>query len=150
MLKAQVGPAMDRQSHILLKTIGDEDRSGLSSGLIRRGSRASAEDQTRAQLQVTDRADLTRTHARTLGKRVGGNPSRVRISYPPQECADEPQRGACRLKSTRPRAACRPADRMGKTRPGFSRAAMYLISDRTVAVCGGLAAQKTFSDEPCG
>ena len=30
-----------------------------------------------------DRADLPRTHVRRLGKRVGGNPSRVRISYPP-------------------------------------------------------------------
>jgi hypothetical protein len=58
--------------------------------------------------------------------------------------AGAPYRGACR------RAACRPADRTGKTRPGFSLAAMYLISARTLAVWGGLAAQKTFSDELCG
>ena len=29
------------------------------------------------------RHDLCRTQPRRLGKRVGGNPSRVRISYPP-------------------------------------------------------------------
>jgi len=48
------------------------------------------------------------------------------------------------------RAACRPAGRTGKTRAGFSLAAMYLISARTLTVWGGLAAQKTFSDELCG
>jgi hypothetical protein len=54
-----------------LKTIRDEGRAGLSSGLIRRGSRTSAEDRTRPQLQVTDHADLPRTHVNRLGKRVG-------------------------------------------------------------------------------
>ena len=58
-------------------------RTGLSSGLIRRGSRASAEDRTRPELQVTDHADLPRTHVHKLGKRVGRQPSRVRISHPP-------------------------------------------------------------------
>jgi hypothetical protein len=61
-----------------------------------------------------------------------------------EQAAQVPYRGAFR------RAACRPADRGAKTRPGFSLAAMYLISARTLAVWGGLAAQNTFSDELCG
>ena len=72
-----------RESRTLLKTFRDGGRAGLSSGLIRRGSRASAEDRTRPQLQVTDRADLPRTHVHRLGKRVECKPSRVRISHPP-------------------------------------------------------------------
>ena len=59
-----------------LETFRDGSPAGLSSGLIRHGSRASAEDRTRPQLQVTDRADLPRTHVHRLGKRVG---SRVRL-----------------------------------------------------------------------
>jgi hypothetical protein len=56
-----------------LKTFRDGGCAGLSSGLIRRRSRASAEDRARPQLQVTDHADLPRTHVHRLGKRVGGN-----------------------------------------------------------------------------
>ena len=68
----QVAVVANHEPQMLLKTFRDGDRAGLSSGLIRRGSRASAEDQTRPQLQVTDRADLPRTHVHRLGKRVGG------------------------------------------------------------------------------
>ena len=53
MLKVQLGGAADSKSRTLLKTFRDGGRAGLSSGLIRRGSRASAEDRTRPQLQVT-------------------------------------------------------------------------------------------------
>jgi hypothetical protein len=74
---------MDSEPRMLLKTIRDGSRAGLSSGLIRHGSRVFAEDRTRPQLQVTDRADLPRTQAHRLGEHVGGNPSRVRISHPP-------------------------------------------------------------------
>jgi hypothetical protein len=81
-MKAQVATTVSPESGMLLKTFRDEGRAGLSSGLIRRGSRASAEDRTRPQLLVTDRADVPRTHARRLGKRVGRQPSRVRISHP--------------------------------------------------------------------
>src|ERR1022692_883792 len=35
--------------------------------------------------KVTDGADLSRTPIRRLGKRVGGNPSGVRISHPPPD-----------------------------------------------------------------
>jgi hypothetical protein len=70
-LKVQVGAVADSELRTLLKTIRDGGRAGLSSGLIRRGSRASAEDRTRPQLQVTDHADLPRTHVHRLGKRVG-------------------------------------------------------------------------------
>ena len=64
----------------LLKTFRDEDRAGPSSGLIRRGSRASAENRTRPQLQVTDRADLLRTNADRLGKcaRTAAHPRAAR------------------------------------------------------------------------
>jgi hypothetical protein len=60
--------------------------------------RASAEDRARPQLQVTDRTDPPRTHVHRLGKRVGGNPSRVRISYSPPvltspSCGDSALRG---------------------------------------------------------
>jgi len=61
----QVAAMADYEPRMLLKTIRDGDRAGLSSGLIRRGSRAYAEDRTRPQLQVTDHADLPRTHALT-------------------------------------------------------------------------------------
>jgi hypothetical protein len=65
-----------------LKTIRDGSRAGLSSGLIRCGSRTSAEDRARAQLQVIDHADLPRTHTHRLGKRVGHS-SRSRLEPPP-------------------------------------------------------------------
>ena len=71
MIKSQVAVVMAREPRMLLKTFRDGGRAGLSSGLIRHGSRASAEHQTRQELQVTDRADLPRTHAHRLGKRVG-------------------------------------------------------------------------------
>ena len=77
MLKVQVGEVVNSESRMLLKTFrggGTRPRAGLSSGLIRRGSRASAEGRTKLQLQVTDRADLPRTHAHRLGKRVGASP----------------------------------------------------------------------------
>jgi hypothetical protein len=83
MPKVQVGAAANGESRILLKTLRDGARAGLSSGLIRRGSRAFGEYRTRPQLQVTDRADPTRTRAHRPGKRVGGIPSpeyRVRLS----------------------------------------------------------------------
>ena len=60
----------DGESRTLLKTIRDRGRAGLSSGLIRRGSRASAEDRTRPQLQVTDHAGLPRTHLHILACRA--------------------------------------------------------------------------------
>ena len=71
MLNVEVGAVMDSEPRMLLKTVREGGRAGLSSGLIRRGSRASAEDRTRPQLQVTDHADLPRTHVHRLGKRVG-------------------------------------------------------------------------------
>ena len=71
MLKVQAGAMADSESRTLLKTFRDGDRAGLSSGLIRHGSRGFAEDRTMPQLQVTDHADLPRTHAHRLGKRVG-------------------------------------------------------------------------------
>jgi hypothetical protein len=76
MLNAQVKAVADSQLRTHLKTIRDEG-VGFSSGLIPCGSRASAEDESRPQLQVTDRADLPRTHVHRLGKRVGavGSPS---------------------------------------------------------------------------
>jgi hypothetical protein len=40
-------------------------------------------NRARPRCKVTDGADLPRTPIHRLGKRVGGNPSRVRISYPP-------------------------------------------------------------------
>ncbi len=70
----QVAVAANHEPRMLLKTLRDGARAGLSSGLIRRGSRASAGDRTRPQLQVTDHTDLPRTHAYRLGKRVGGIP----------------------------------------------------------------------------
>jgi hypothetical protein len=56
--KAQVAAEVTCEPRMLLKTFRDEGRAGLSSSLIRRGSRASAEDRTRPKLQVADYADL--------------------------------------------------------------------------------------------
>jgi len=64
---------MDHEPRMFLKTIRGGGRAGLSSGLIRRGSRASAEDRTRPQPQVTDQADLPRTH----GAGGGAGPGRA-------------------------------------------------------------------------
>lgn len=71
MLKAQVEAVAANKSRTLLKTI--RDGAAPVSVLIRRGSRASAEDRTKPQLQVTDHADPPRTHVHRLGKRVGRN-----------------------------------------------------------------------------
>ena len=51
--------------------------------VIRLRSPASAETHRSRSRQVTDDPGLARTLGRTLGERVGGNPSRVRISHPP-------------------------------------------------------------------
>lgn len=59
MLKLQVAAEAAKEPRVLLKTIRDGGRAGLSSGLIRCGSGASAKGRTRPQLQVTNRADLT-------------------------------------------------------------------------------------------
>jgi hypothetical protein len=55
----------------------------LIRSLIRLSSRASAVTRQLRLFQVTDVPGRSRTLRRTLGKRVGGNPSGVRISYPP-------------------------------------------------------------------
>src|SRR6516164_7177977 len=55
----------------------------LIRSLIRPSSQASAEPRRLRSSQITDGGGLGRTPGRTLGKRVGGNPSGVRISYPP-------------------------------------------------------------------
>jgi hypothetical protein len=73
ILKVQVRAAADNELRVLLKTIRDGGRAGLSSGLIRRGSRVSAENRARPQLQVTDHVDLPRTHIHRLGMRVGAS-----------------------------------------------------------------------------
>ena len=56
---------------------------GLSSGLIHRRSARYADGRQAALSLAADGDEPARTRARRLGKRVGGNPSRVRISHPP-------------------------------------------------------------------
>jgi hypothetical protein len=56
---------------------------GLSSGLIPLRTLEFTPPQAASSAQVADVPDLPGTPARRLGKRVGGNPSGVRISYPP-------------------------------------------------------------------
>ena len=55
----------------------------LIHSLIRLSSRGAADPRQLWSSQVTDGPGRSRTPERTLGKRVGGNPSGVRISYPP-------------------------------------------------------------------
>src|SRR6185312_11580916 len=55
----------------------------LIHSLIRLSSRGAADPHQLWSSQVTDGPGRSRTPGRTLGKRVGGNPSGVRISYPP-------------------------------------------------------------------
>jgi hypothetical protein len=69
------GPAVRSQSFRLSHS--------LIHSLIRPRSRASAETHREHTSQAADSPGLARTPGRTLGKRVGGNPSRVRISHPP-------------------------------------------------------------------
>jgi hypothetical protein len=57
-------------------------RAGLSSGLIRLRTGASSTSPWSLLAEVTDLCNLPRTPIHRLGKRVGGNPSGVRISYP--------------------------------------------------------------------
>ena len=71
MPKVQVGAAANGESQILLKTIRDGAAPVSVLVSFAEVSRASAEDRTRPQLQVTDHADLPRTHVHRLGKRVG-------------------------------------------------------------------------------
>ena len=107
----QVGPVGGGELLVLLKTFrdgGTRPRAGLSSGLIRRGSRASAEDRTRPQLQVTDRADLPRTHAHRLGKRVGGNSKASLPEGLPPPVPPAP-RGSGRPGASTPYRPARPA-----------------------------------------
>ena len=56
----------------------------LIRSLIRRSSQASAKPRWLRSSQVTDGPGRARTLGCSLGKRVGGNPSGVRISYPPR------------------------------------------------------------------
>src|SRR5690242_11448915 len=74
VFKVQVQAPPDIELRIRLRTFSDGGRAGLSSGLSRRGSRASAKDRARPQLQVTDRADLPRTHVRRLGSVLVATP----------------------------------------------------------------------------
>ena len=62
------------------------------------------------------------------------------------------QRDPCRRRVGRSRtgAACRPFARLEIPRPGFSRAAAWLIAARMPGVRSVLDAQKTLSDELCG
>jgi hypothetical protein len=55
----------------------------LIRSLIRLSSQTAADPRQLPPSQVTDGPGQSRTPGRTLGKRVGGNPSRVRISHPP-------------------------------------------------------------------
>jgi hypothetical protein len=47
--------------------------------------------------QLADCTDLVRTGIHRLGKRVGGNPSRVRISYPPPALTSQNLRASLSL-----------------------------------------------------
>ena len=114
------------------KTSSDGGRAGLSSGLIRRGSRASAEDRTRPQLQVTDHADLPRTHVHRLGKRVGRQPSRCLDLASPCH-AEQGRQG--RASST-----FRPAPGLAQPlRPGQARILSSRSDGHEVLVASGTA-----------
>ena len=60
------------------------DRSSLSFSLIHGRTGPYAERYADLFAQVTYFADLVRMQVNRLGKRVGGNPSRVRIPHPPR------------------------------------------------------------------
>jgi hypothetical protein len=111
MVNVQVGAVTDSEPPMLLKTVRDGGCAGLSSGLIRRGSRASAEDRARPQLQVTGLLTYRERTSAELGKRVGRQPSRVRISHPPAMPSRDDRAGlrqhSCRAMSWRSRALAR-------------------------------------------
>ena len=86
--------------------------SGCSSGCIHCRSAPSAACSQPHSVAGQDAADQSRTSGRTFGKRVGGNPSRVRISYPPQP-PEQAQRGAPPMIGGAPR--CCPSGRAGAT-----------------------------------
>jgi hypothetical protein len=99
MLKAQVGAATNGGITHVLETFRNGGRAGLSSGLIRRGSRASAKGRTRPQLQVTDHADLPRTHAHKLGKRGGGTMDEVRTAPRPEAVSSALSAMSCPMRA---------------------------------------------------
>ena len=67
----QAAAVAGHKPRTLLKTIRDGAAPVSVLVSFAEVSRASAEDRTRPQLQVTDHADLPRTHVHRLGKRVG-------------------------------------------------------------------------------
>jgi hypothetical protein len=77
----QVAAVADHESRMLLKTFRDEGRAGLSSGLIRRGSRASAGDPSRPQLQVTDRAGSPRAASADSAAAISASRPSTRCRY---------------------------------------------------------------------
>ena len=69
---------------------------GLNLGLIRRGSPSFFRSRAPASRALQPLHGPRRTTGRGLGKRVGGNPSRVRISYPPLPTSKGRRRLRCR------------------------------------------------------
>ena len=73
----EAGSGVDRRQESMTR------RSGLSPGLIRPRPVPFTIPPTRGSVPGQNNPVPLRTPGRTFGKRVGGNPSRVRISYPP-------------------------------------------------------------------
>jgi hypothetical protein len=91
-------------------TTGSRGRAGTSPGLIHFRPAPSRRSRSERFTAGQDAYDRHRTPVRTVGKRVGGNPSRVRISYPPPV----PHRARCRRA---PPSAVGPFDVFRLSRP---------------------------------